>query len=449
MRRLLTKTPYQLIFPILIYLFLATLYLFAIPVGESPDEPGHFVCLEQVAIHNRLPTIEPKPEGENWWSRGRIIAGHMCYHMPLYYIFSGVLLKTVGNISSSEIHFEFPPSNPNGPNPNMFLHEDKTSFLHFPEPVTILSLRLFSVLQGLIIVILSFFISTRFFPNISIINILSASLVAGWPQFVFLSRGLSNDILATTFALVVLLILLNQGNAKRFSLATIFSSLAILTKITMLFTLIAVFIVWLLEFWPANTRVKRSYLKSIIFCGLIWLGTSLIIYFNPTLSQNLFNSGSAFSTFSENVLRFSYWIDVFHLTLHSGWVRFGWMNVTVPDWHIYFFWTFASFLSIVGIIKIWGESSHKRKLLIIGFIWLSGLLFTYMRINSNRFQPQFRFVFASLPLLCTFIAAGVFKLLDKRPLLQPLVTITIACILISYNCWVLFSTVAITYGWEI
>ena len=449
MRRLLTKTPYQIIFPISIYLFLATLYLFAIPVGESPDEPGHFVCLEQVALYNRLPIIEPKPEGEIWWSRGRIIAGHMCYHMPLYYIFSGVLLKTVGDVSTAGVHFEFPPSNPNGPNPNMFLHEDKTSFLTLSEPITILSLRLFSILLGLIIVILSFFISTRFFPENATINVLAAILVAGWPQFVFLSRGLSNDILATTLAIVVLLILLNQENAKRFLLAAIFSSLAILTKITMLFTLIAVFMVWLLEFWPANSKVKRTYLKSIFFCGLIWLGTSLIIYFNPTINQHLFKSSSAFSAFSENVLRFSYWKDVFHLTLHSGWVRFGWMNIAVPDWHVYFFWAIALFLSIVGIVNIWGNNSHSRKLLLIGFIWLVGLFLTYMRINSNRFQPQFRFVFAALPILCTFMAGGVIKLLAKRPLLQPLVTLAIACILISYNCWVLFTTVSSSYGWEI
>ncbi len=68
--------------PSILYLMLATLYFLAIPLGESPDEPGHIQCIQQVALYDRLPIVDPKPQGE-WWKPGVTLSGRMCYHMPL------------------------------------------------------------------------------------------------------------------------------------------------------------------------------------------------------------------------------------------------------------------------------------------------------------------------------------------------------------------------------
>ncbi len=438
---------FKLLIPVVVYLSLATLYLFAIPSGESPDEPGHFVCLEQVALYNRLPIIEPKPEGEFWWSRGRIVAGHMCYHTPLYYVVAGMLLKGVAVGTDTAVHFEFPPSNPNGPNPNMFVHENKPSFWQIPEPPTIITLRLFSISLGLLIVVLTFFITTRYFPDNNV-GSLAALLIAGWPQFIFLSRGISNDILALALAIIVLALLLMVHKPRRFILAALVTSLAVLTKLTTLFSIVALLIVWGLEFWHTTVN-KRSYLRILLLCALIWMGSGLFILLNPTISQQISRSNTSFVTINEKAWTFSYWIDVFLLTLSSGWVRFGWMNVPAPNWHAYLWWAVIAISVLMGIYVFWRSNMQNRRLLLtIAFVWVVGVLLTYVRINSNRFQPQFRFALASLPLICAFTAGGMMRVVGKRPYAQPITLFSVTLFLIIYNSWFLFTTVSSTYGWE-
>ena len=94
------------------YLTLALLYMLAIPAGESPDEPSHLQCIEQVSLRNRIPVIDPRPQGTVWWARERIISGLVCFHMPLYYLLAGYTQKLVHLISATPIHYEFPPNNP-------------------------------------------------------------------------------------------------------------------------------------------------------------------------------------------------------------------------------------------------------------------------------------------------------------------------------------------------
>ena len=114
-----------IVLPLALYLFLSVLYLLAIPVGESPDEPGHLQCIEQVALYQRLPLTEPAPAGDTWWSRGQILSGRMCYHMPLYYLVAGTILQSTAVISGTNVPFQFPPTNEDfGAEAALFIHDE-------------------------------------------------------------------------------------------------------------------------------------------------------------------------------------------------------------------------------------------------------------------------------------------------------------------------------------
>ena len=104
----------------------------------------------------------------------------------------------------------------------------------------------------------------------------------------------------------------------------------------------------------------------------------------------------------------SYWLDVLKLSISSGFARFGWMNVTAPEWQAYVWWGGIVVTALLGLqIILKGARNSRQKLLLITlFIWTAGVLAIYLRLNANRFQPQFRFAFPLLPIVCTFAAAG-------------------------------------------
>lgn len=440
------KTPW-LILPITLYFLLTALYFFAIPPGESPDEPGHMVCVEQVAQYHRLPLREPAPQGDVWWSRGRIIAGHMCYHMPLYYLTAGFLLDGTAQLTNTPNHFEFPPTNPDGPQPNMFLHVDKPLFGTIPEPVTMITLRMFSIGLGLVSVLAAFLLGGRLYPHSDWPGVIGALLTAGWVQFVALSQGINNDVLATALAVLTLLVLVQIGKPRRFILAAILASLAVLTKVTMLFTIGAVFLVWALELIYLKSN-KKDYVSAIVIGGLLWTGTFLLISLHPVLRENLRISTGAFTAVTDNVKSWAYWQQVIILTISSGWARLGWMGLPAPQWHANLWWALIAIFSFIGITRLWKNPLPETKLLTaILLIWLAGILFTYLRINLNRLQPQFRFAFAAIPVLAAWAGGGIDVLLPRRR--RKVGIVILAALLVSYNIWFITAVLGPAYGWRL
>lgn len=443
MLRLFSKNDWLL--PLLLYLALSVVYLFAIPVGESPDEPGHLQCIEQVALYQRVPVVEPVPYGEVWWARTAVISGRMCYHMPLYYLTNGYLLRSVAQLTDAPIHFELPPSNPSGPEPAMFSHTPKPSFWHIPEPITVTVLRLLSIGFSMGVVAGSYRVARLLFPQENMAPLLAAFLTAAWPQFVYLGRSINNDVLVTSLAVGILAILLKVGNPKRFIGAGLLGGLVVLTKVSLLFTLIAIIFSWVVETWFLPQQ-RRQYVWALVVCLAVWGGIGLLILWHPTLNLHFSQSLGQFAQVPERVQEVSYWQDVFNLTLSSGWVRFGWMNVAVADWQAYVAWGVVAGTAVIGIIFFSRQSPtlHHRLQLFIVATWLAGILFSYIRINMTLFQPQFRFMMAAMPLLMAFAAAGSVKWVSSHLRQQQCIGLIIG-LFVGYNLWLIFNLVIPTY----
>ncbi|MCC9075712.1 glycosyltransferase family 39 protein [Litorilinea aerophila] len=447
-KTILSYTNWRLVIvpPTLLYLFLVTLYFLTIPLGESPDEPGHLQCIQQVALYNRLPIVEPKPQGE-WWKPGVTLSGRMCYHMPLYYVGTGLLQKAIGYMTGSPVAIDFPAHNEAfGETGVMFLHSNRQSLWQREEPSVVIGVRIVSILLGLTVVWASMAIAHQLFPKAPIAALLTGTWVAGWPQFLFLSRAISNDVLATALASITLALLLQPGKPGRYVLLAVLSALAVLTKVTMLFVIGAIVAAWLLEFIRLPQQ-RRNLIEKFGLMLLIWGATAAIVQLTPTIRTNFWSSAQTFSRVGERVLQLEYWLEVIRLTLSSGWVRFGWMNVAAPDVSAYLWWSLIFGLSFVGCRNWWRSGLRERNLIAaILVVWCLGATAAYIRINMTVFQPQFRFLQSLIPIFSTLVAGGLLSIMPRQPRRQIFVSGTLILLAIVVNALIIWEIVIPHYG---
>jgi hypothetical protein len=440
------KRPFRkLVLPLGLYLILSLLYLAIIPPGESPDEPGHLQCIEQVSRLKRIPQFSAPPQGI-WWQRETIVSERMCFHMPLYYVAGGVLQMAVESTIGGTLDYQYPATNPNGPSPSMFLHPDEGLFLGLTEPATSTALRMLSIILGAIMIILTYIFALNFFPEKHNVALVSAILMAGWPQFLFMSRAISNDILTAVLSLAVLTTLIALGNPNRYIWAALLTGLSVLTKSTALFVVAAVIGSFVIELIVNRDR-WRNYVKPGIAILVIFTGTAALIFFHSTISENFRISYGSFGRISEAALGISYWIDVFTFSLRSGVAYLGWMNVRAPGLIIYGWWIVIGIGLVKGIwetVRFSSDINHRLKLVIIS-LWVLGLFITYFRINLNRFQPQIRFVFVLLPIVTAFTSYGYFSLLSSHRRIIERHVIVLGILLLLFNIGLLVFLVLPTY----
>lgn len=424
--------------PLLMYFGLVGLYLFAVPVGESPDEPGHVQCIEQVSLLNQLPRVEPPPAGE-WWSRSFIISGRMCYHMPLYYLLAGAVQKGVTAVTGAPLQqFVFPPSNPLGPRP-MFLHGEGGAFWRLQDTPALLAVRLFSLLLSSAVLVAAYQSARLLFPGEQQVAGTAVLLIAGWPQFLYMSRAVNNDSLATAVAVLILILMLCRvGQPHRYIWAALLVVLALLSKLTTIFVMGVMVGGWLLEVLLYR-RAWRAYLGALLLCLLIWLGAFWLIGQHPILGENLRQSQLTTLIIPARAQQLSYWRDVFLLALSSGWARFGWMDIYPPVWHAYIWWALLAALIVPGLLALWRQanSGASRWRALFALLWLAGVLASFVRINVTLFQPQFRFAWASLPVLATLTAKGAQVMTHRHPTWQRIYPFVLSLCLIAYNLWLM------------
>lgn len=431
--------------PVGMYLLLALLYLWATPIGESPDEPGHIRCLEQVAIEKQLPRmVVLENKTINWWARENIFSDYMCYHMPLYYVAGGVWLRLASGLNGTPAPLELPPTNPNfNDTPGMFVHQaDEPA-----QPLPWIILRLASILLGLVVLWGAAVVAVRVFPDEPVVALLAVTLIAGWPQFIFLSRSISNDMSATACAVAVLAILTDVGKPQRFAWAAFVAALAFLTKLSVAFTVGMVMAAWLVELLflaEKRGRYGRPFLQMMV----VFLALGLLVRFQPVIWANWQISLSDFSGNAAPVQQAAYWQQVYAWTQSSGWAWFGWLTVMPPAWHAQLWWLLIELAALVGLyvaLKRPSPRQHRVLLLILGLWWLF-VAFSYVRVTSNRWQPQFRFAFAVLPLLATFTAGGMLLPVALARRWQWHIWAGVLVALFLYNLWLIWQIILPAYA---
>lgn len=432
-----------LVLPLGLYVLLIALYALAVPPGEAPDEPSHLQCIEQVSVLGRLPQIDPPPTGP-WWSRTHVISGYLCHHLPLYYLIAGWIQQAVSTVSRTPIHFEFPPNLPGEAQPVMFQHSRPA--LALTDPPAVLALRVFSAALGAITLWAAYRVARSILPDNAPAAVAAATLAAGWPQFLFMSRAINNDVLATALAAIVLLSLLPVGRPYRLIFATMAACLAVLTKLNMLFTLGAVGAAYLIEPVAFHSWRRAYFISALIGLVIVAAGLGLIVS-QPTVNANFQQALRSFSGTRPDALRIDYWLNILGWTLSSGYARLGWMNVPAPDAQALAWWLFIIVTGLIGTVTCLRTADRSRRvlLLILG-VWVLAVLVAYAKLNLNRFQPQFRYAFALLPVLTTLSAVGGLRLAPQTPRAQRLILIVLALALLAINLWIVFGLIVPTYA---
>lgn len=439
------------VLPLALYLLLSVLYLLAIPPGESPDEPSHLQCVEQVALLNRIPIVEPLPRGP-WWSRERVISGLTCYHLPLYYFMAGYTQKLLATVTGAPLHYEFPPTDArfaSGASVAMFAHAEKTNFLAPAEPFTLTALRLESTLLGMLVLWATYRLTRRLAPTSAEAAILGMVLVAGWPQFVFMSRAINNDMLAVALAVAALAVLVGYDQPRRYILIGALSAAAILAKLTMAFAVVVAALGWVME-WRATSEagLRRRLWRGGLMGLAILLALLLLLALHPTLRTNILMTIRSTSALNPSAQTIVYWQNVFTTTLQSGWGRFGWMNLATPDMQVYAWWGMLGISGLIGLIAVVRQAdsaSGRWRAVLLCAAWTVCVLGMYVRIQMNRFQPQFRYAFAIVPVLSAFAGIGLARLAGRSVFRQRLLVLLLSALLLAVNLWIVFAVLVPAY----
>jgi hypothetical protein len=329
----------------------------------------------------------------------------------------------------------------------MFLHTDKISFAMIPEPLTVVAIRIMSILLGLVTVWAAYRAACAVMPTEPALPIIAATLCAGWPQFLYMQRAINNDILATALASAVLVVLLNIGHPSRLIWATGLACLAVLAKLTMSFTLAVVALVYGLEWFVFRAQRKAYLISGLISLGIVSLLAALLAL-QPTIRDHLLADQRGFGSVLSDAATLTYWLDVLKISISSGFARFGWMNVPAPEWQAYIWWALIAATALIGLGgMLKGRLDQRQKiLLLICLLWAIGALAIYLRLNSNRFQPQFRYAFPLLPIITLLSAAG-YRYFCHRIGLSSRTGMSILILgLIGINLYLIFFVIGTAYA---
>jgi len=436
--------------PVTLYLFLCVLYLFAIPPGESPDEPSHLQCIEQVSILNRLPIVDPPPRGL-WWTRERVISGLTCYHLPLYYLVAGYTQSVLAHLTGAPLHYEFPPTDTRfatGASVAMFIHEPRSHFLTLREPITLTALRIEASLLGLGMLWATYRLARRLAPDLLYGPILAMTLTAGWPQFVFMSRAINNDTLAVALAVVALAVMVSSDRPSRYVVASVLMVAAVFAKLMMAFAVVALALSWTMELlWSSSISHRRRLAFYGLICLAIFAVPGMLLILQPTLNGHVQATVRGIASANPAAQTTVYWANVFRTTLQSGWGRFGWMNLATPDGQVYAWWVFLTITILIGVFYVVrrARDAFDRETILLCVFWVVGALAVYGQIQMNRFQPQFRYAFAILPILTAFSGIGISVSVGRAARLQRLMVLLLSVLLFAVNLWIVCAVLMPAY----
>jgi hypothetical protein len=367
---------------LLCYLLLGVLYNFTVPIGEGPDEPGHFRYVLFLATAGRLPMQADDGQASDVPGEG--------HQPPLAY---ALATPTVAWLPAEARALEMSANGrfvwAGGDEPGAF-HRGSREYWPFSPQIRAWHMaRGFSLLCGLITIVCTYLAAQALVAHLDThsgnrfqdsevslngsaygdtVPVLAAGLVAFNPQFLFTSALVSNDALVTALSAALLCLALRQEsefsiqysevpNLKRWSPTLRFTTLglvfglALLTKQSAL--LLGPLLLWA-AWWASGGRFVAFGQFS-----LIWGCTALAIagwwyVRNWQLYGDLFGLEvfqAEFSTQAFDWRSTEAWMDGFVQLFASCWAHFGWMSLPAPGWTIGVYGVMCG-LALLGLMRL-------------------------------------------------------------------------------------------------
>jgi len=334
-----------------IYVVLAVGYSVTTPPFEAPDEIHHYAFIRDLIRDRGLPV---QREGDRPSQR---------HQPPLYYLIAALATSWLEEPDGSP--YSAARNNPywgyaygevGHDNKNLYLHGRWDSFPYRGTALGIHLVRLLSVLMGTISVYTTYRIGLELFPKHPLLAVGGVALLAFNPMFLFISGAVNNDnLLVLIVALISWLLVRTAKMGIHIGPSLwvgLLCGLALLTKLTSLYILPVVAVVYLATAW------RRGQWRALISSGalVVWLTVLLAGWWfvrNLVLYGELTSIRLTLHTWHARPEGLDWGTALFELpnAETSFWGRFGYGNVPIPNFWYHFFGVIAR-LGGIGCVAL-------------------------------------------------------------------------------------------------
>ncbi len=402
------------------YLALGVAYASRTPLWQVPDEPAHYNYVVTVAETGQLPALQPGDYPFDYLEeiKSKKFPPNMpvdriryeSHQPPLYYVLAALVYKA-------------------------------TAFLPFREHV--IALRLFSVLLGAGLLLVTYRIGRQIYPEDGAVALATVAFVAFLPMHLAMTAAINNDTLAELVLGLILLLALGRlrGSVERqhfMLLGGLLLGIGLLTKTTIyipsaaLLAAAELFVVATSVAQGAQERLK-SLLRTYVGIGLIalllsgwWFIRNAQVYGD----LDIFGWGRH-DAVAGTQLRTADWLaqvgwrqgvqDFAWTTFKSFWGIFGWMGVPMEE-RVYrvLLWLTAAIFAGLGLAlaralqrRAWRNSDRVPMvaLLAVPPVLAVGV---YVWYNLKYVQHQGRYLFPAIIPIGLFVALGFRELVPRQ-----------------------------------
>jgi len=388
---------------VVVYMVVGALYALKTPPWEAPDEPAHYNYIAYLAENGRFPVLQ---EGD----------------YPHEYLEEIKAAQFPPEMSIAPIRYEFHQP------PLYYLLAAPIYLATKPLALAqqVVVLRIFSLLQGGALLIVSYLVVKEVFPESEFLPLVSVAFIATVPMHIAMSAAINNDTLGELILALILwqcLLAMREGLGRGRALCLgLLLALALLTKTTIYIPAIASILVAALYLWRGEKAIFR-HLGLILGMGLAlsawwflrnglvyggfdifgWARHYAIVLGQPTTADWVARYGAG------KVVK-----DFFVISFKSFWAIFGWMGVLV-DSRIYDFLFLTSLATLLGVGIYVNKLARGSETLTAPQRWalsISLLIFLLMAAshvgyNFRLVQHQGRYLFPALIPIGLFFALGL------------------------------------------
>ncbi len=402
------------------FALLAATYSIVIPPFETPDEIWHYAFIRHVATGQGLPVSAPATDAL-WRQQG--------VQAPGYYLAAAALTAW---IDQSDFPAVYARANPHAAigepdatiNRNYLVHHADEDWPWRGSFLALHLARFFSVALGVVTLWAGYHaVALILGPRPAL---LGTAVVAGIPQFVFISAAASNDNAVDALAALVLwqlvALIVAPPNAerpgapwaRRFALLGVLLGLALLSKLSSL-ALVGLAGLTLIGL----ARRARSW--RVIADAARWTGLPAALLGGWWYLRNwrLYGDLLAWNVWEANILlraEHAGWATIvgeLGSLFRSFWGLFGWLNVPYPAW-VYQFFLAVTLLVVCGLLL--AARQHRQRLFrrdaawwaaALLIAWLGLLTVSWLRFMVVAPAAQGRYFFPAAPTLIWLVAVGV------------------------------------------
>lgn len=394
-----------------LYLLLGFAFALLTPPWEAPDEPAHYIYVQQLATRWRPPPKSPIVQRTSFSQDYAYISSNYEWYQPaLGYLHLALFYRLLQAFAPASLPQEIPHQNPLFPedpriNANLFLHSNLKVVQVWSGQWGLLALRLLNSAMGLV-VIWAAYRAARYLEGGQggRFGLFAAGWIAFLPQFLFVNASVRSDTIANALGALVFLrgtgMACGRDGHIRNSLSMgVLLGLGLLSKHTFLIIVPGALILVLLS--PARSARARlinlalASLPAFLIWGLYHLAFS-------EAQVSLAHTTSQAFAIRPDYLSWRYLMSIPQpLLVGIFFGRFGWANVfTPPLWSktAFGFWALGTLLTGAAMWVHRHDPADRpalNTLLGLAAAWAFAIL-GVVRYNMAVYQPQGRLLFPAL-----------------------------------------------------